>query len=89
MFGAASDRCDIVSLRWPLTAARAFSLFDPPEGIDRVWMGKAVVYLARLAARASESRLSNIVSSPEYKNMTVRSWPTTRKLAELMARRTS
>ena len=76
-------------MRRPLTAAHAFSLFDPREGIDRVWKGKDIVYHARLAARASGSRLSNVVSLPEYKNMTIRSWSTTSKLAELMARRAS
>lgn len=88
-FGAAEDRCDVVFVRRPLTAARAFSLFDPREGIDRVWKGKDVVYHARLAARASGSRLSNIVSLPEYKDMTIRSWSTTSKLAEVMAGRGS
>jgi uncharacterized protein (DUF1697 family) len=88
-FGAAEDRCDVIFLRRPLTAARAFSLFNPREGIDRVWKGKEVVYHARLAARASGSRLSNVMSFPEYKNMTIRSWSTTSKLAELMASRSS
>lgn len=88
-FGAAEDRCDVIFLRRPLTAADAFSLFNPREGIDRVWKGKQVIYHSRLAARASGSRLSNIVSLPEYKNMTIRSWSTTSKLAELMVRRAS
>ena len=86
-FGAAEDRCDVIFLRRPLTAAHAFSLFDPRDGIDRVWKGKDVVYHARLAARASGSRLPNVMSLPEYKSMTIRSWSTTSKLAELMAAR--
>lgn len=88
-FGADEERCDVIFLRRPLTAAHAFSLFDPREGIDRVWKGKGVIYHARLAARASGSRLSRVASLPEYKNMTIRSWSTTSKLAELMARRAS
>jgi uncharacterized protein (DUF1697 family) len=86
-FGSPDDNCDVIFLRRPLTVARAFSLFNPREGIDRVWRGKTVIYHARLAARASGSRLSTIVSFPEYQDMTIRSWSTTRKLAGLLAQR--
>lgn len=86
-FGAASDRCDAIFLRSPLIAERAFRLFEMREGIDRAWPGPGVVYYARLAERASGSRLSNIVMVPEYKEMTIRSWGTVRKLETLMASR--
>jgi uncharacterized protein (DUF1697 family) len=44
----------------------------------------ATLYFARLASRASSSRLSKIVARPEYQNMTIRSWATTGKLLDLM-----
>ena len=88
-FGEPQDNCDVLFLRPPLTAAAAFALFDPREGIDRVWQGERVVYFARLRARASGSRLSNVIALPEYKEMTLRSWSTVTKLAALMRDRTA
>lgn len=86
-FGAESDRCDVMFVRRPLTAARAFAITECREGIDRAWQGPGVVYYARLAERASGSRLSKVVSTPEYKNLTIRSWSTTAKLHTLMGDR--
>lgn len=82
-FGAETDRCDVIFLRPPLTADVAFGLLDPREGVDRAWQGTNVLYFARLAARASGSRLSKIVSLPEYQEMTIRSWATVSRLADL------
>ena len=86
-FGAASDRCDVIFLRKPLTVRKAFPLLETKEGVDRAWAGEDVLYFARLAERASSSRLSRVVMLPEYKNMTVRSWSTTQKLLALMESR--
>jgi uncharacterized protein (DUF1697 family) len=83
-FGAASDRCDVIFIRKPLTVKRAFSVLETREGVDRKWAGKGVVYFARDAARASGSRLSRVVALPEYQDMTIRSWSTTTKLLPLM-----
>jgi uncharacterized protein (DUF1697 family) len=83
-FGADGYLCDVVFLRKPLTARKAFGLIEPREGVDRVWQGKGVLYFSRLAAKASSSRLSKIASTPEYKNMTIRSWNTPKKLLALM-----
>ena len=83
-FGAESDKCDVIFVRKPLTVKRAFGVLEMREGVDRAWAGKDVLYFARLAARASSSRLSKVVMLPEYKNMTIRSWSTTKKLLALM-----
>ena len=83
-FGAPTERCDVIFLRRPLTVRRALGLFETKEGVDRVWAGPGVVYFSRLASRASSSRLSKIVAVPEYKEMTIRSWSTTKKLQLLM-----
>jgi uncharacterized protein (DUF1697 family) len=88
-FGWASHRCDVIFLRKPLTAAGAFSLVETREGVDQAWKGKGVLYFARLASRASSSRLSKIATLPEYKNMTIRSWSTTTKLLAQMESRSS
>lgn len=86
-FGAASDLCDVIFLRKPLTASTALGIAEMREGVDRSWAGRGVVYFSRLAAKKTSSRLNKIVGTPEYKNMTIRSWATTTKLARLVESR--
>jgi uncharacterized protein (DUF1697 family) len=67
-----------------ITPDEAFAAFDPREGVDRLWRGELVIYSQRLSAMRTKSRLSKAMSSPLYKQMTIRSWETTAKLLELM-----
>ncbi len=67
-----------------LPVAKVMELADPREGVDTVWPGKGVIYWQRLTARRTKTRLGKLMSGPEYKSMTVRSWATTTKLAELL-----
>jgi uncharacterized protein (DUF1697 family) len=67
-----------------IDAARAMSVFHPREGVDRVWPGDGVIYSQRLSAQRTKSRLSRVMSAPEYKSMTIRSWSTTVRLLEMM-----
>jgi uncharacterized protein (DUF1697 family) len=62
----------------------AFKIFNPREGVDKVWQGDLAIYSQRLSALRTKSRLSKIMSSPLYEQMTIRSWTTTLKLLELM-----
>lgn len=64
--------------------ARAMSVFNPREGVDKIWQGDGVIYSQRLSAQRTKSRLSKIMGSPAYKSMTIRNWNTTMKLLELM-----
>lgn len=75
---------DVVFLKAPLTPARVMSIVAPRPGVDRVWPGTGVVYFQRLSAKRSQSRLSRLVSTPEYAHMTIRSWRTTTKLLGLL-----
>lgn len=85
-FGASSKyRWDVIFLKEPLTATKALALVPVKEGVDAVHMGPGVLYCARLAAKASQSRLSRIVLLPEYRNMTIRNFNTTSKLLALLA----
>jgi uncharacterized protein (DUF1697 family) len=68
-----------------IPADQALEIFNPREGVDTVWPGELVIYSQRLSAQRTKSRLSAIVASPLYKQMTIRSWATTTKLLELMA----
>ena len=67
-----------------IDSAQAMTVFDPREGVDRVWPGDGVIYSERLGSMRVKSRLSKIVGTPMYKNMTIRSWGTTTKLLSMM-----
>jgi uncharacterized protein (DUF1697 family) len=71
---------DVIFLRPPLTAAEAMREVQTREGVDKAAAGDGVLYFSRLKAKASRSRLSKIVSSPIYPQVTIRSWGTTTKL---------
>ncbi|BCY08546.1 DUF1697 domain-containing protein [Actinoplanes sp. L3-i22] len=67
-----------------IKSAEAMPIFNPREGVDRVWPGNGVVYSERLSAQRTKSRLSSMMASPLYKSMTVRNWNTTVKLLEML-----
>jgi uncharacterized protein (DUF1697 family) len=69
-----------------INTAEAMPVFNPREGVDKVWPGDGVIYSQRVSALRTKSRLSSIVGTPAYKSMTIRSWSTTTKLLELLNR---
>ncbi len=69
-----------------IDAAQAMPVFNPREGVDKVWPGDGVIYSQRLSAERTKSRLSKIMASPLYKSMTIRSWNTTIKLLDILKR---
>jgi uncharacterized protein (DUF1697 family) len=85
-FGAAADRFryDVVFLKEPLVAGEALPAVRTREGVDEAHAGEGVIYFSRLIARASQSHLPRLVSTPVYKHMTIRNWNTTTKLLQLM-----
>jgi uncharacterized protein (DUF1697 family) len=68
-----------------IDSAQAMTVFDPREGVDKVWPSDGVIYSQRLGAKRTKSRLSKIVGTPAYKSMTIRSWNTTTKLLKILA----
>lgn len=78
---------DVVFLKQPLTPKAAMQVVQLREGVDRVWPGKGVLYFARLSARRTESKMSKIVGTPEYRQITIRSWSTTTRLLALLDER--
>ena len=72
-----------------LAPAEAIRVFQPLEGVDTVWPGRAVIYSQRLSAMRTKSRLNRIMGTPEYRAMTIRNWNTTVKLRELLKRRSA
>jgi len=77
-------REDVIFLMPPLTARTVVESVPIKEEVDRIWPGTGVVYFSRLTSRATQSRLSRIISLPIYQQMTIRNWNTTTKLAELV-----
>lgn len=84
-FGEFPDKfhSDVIFLM-DLDEKLVFKLFKPREGVDKIWMGKGVIYSERLSEMRTKSRLNIIVDTPEYKSMTIRSWNTVSKLLNLM-----
>jgi uncharacterized protein (DUF1697 family) len=85
-FGTDPDNyySDAVFLRSPLTAKQVMGIVELRDGVDEAWPGTGVVYFARLGAQRTKSKMSKIVGTPEYKQMTIRSWSTTVKLLGLL-----
>ena len=67
-----------------IDAAQTMPVFNPREGVDKVWPGDGVIYSQRLSAERTKSRLSKIMASPLYKSMTIRSWSTTIQVLEIL-----
>ncbi|HSJ33551.1 MAG TPA: DUF1697 domain-containing protein [Acidimicrobiia bacterium] len=74
---------DVVFVKAPLTPARALGVVELREEVDQAWAGTGVLYFARLSARRTQSKMSKIMGTPEYKLMTIRSWSTTTRLRDL------
>ena len=85
-FGADPEkyRCDVIFLKPPLTPAAAMKIVTLREGVDEAAAGPGALYHSRLASKAAQSRMSRIVGTPEYQNMTIRNWNTTTKLLALL-----
>ncbi len=69
-----------------IDAAQALRVFDPREGVDKVWAGAGVIYSQRLSAQRTKSRLSKIAAAPVYQAMTIRNWNTTTKLLDMLCK---
>jgi uncharacterized protein (DUF1697 family) len=85
-FGAEAEkyRYDVFFLIEPLTAGELMNKVNPRVEVDRVYAGESAVYFSRLISKASQSRLTRIITIPEYKNITIRNRNTTTRLLELM-----
>ena len=75
-----SDAIFLIGIR----SDEAIKIFNPREGVDKIWQGDLAIYSQRLSAQRTRSRLSKVMSSPLYKQMTIRSWVTTARLLELL-----
>ena len=79
----AKYRYDLIFLKEPLAAKVALQSVPTKPGVDAAHPGTGVLYFSRLSAKASQSRLSRIVSSI-YSSVTIRNWKTTTRLLSMM-----
>jgi uncharacterized protein (DUF1697 family) len=86
-FGKQPDkyRYDVIFLHDSLTPAAAIEKVATRPGVDQARAGRGVLYFSRLTAKASQSRLSRVMSLPIYKNMTIRNWRTTTTLLQMLS----
>lgn len=77
-------RYDVIFLKAPLSCPEALERVPVKPGIDKVSAGPGVLYYSRLIRKASQSRMSRIVTLPIYKQMTIRNWNTTTRLLGMM-----
>ena len=77
-------RCDVIFLMQPLTVGRVMKSVSLKPGVDLAFSGPGVLYFSRLSARASQTRLTRLISLPIYQDMTIRNWNTTTRLLALM-----
>lgn len=85
-FGGEPDRYryDVLFLMPTLKPAEVPSALTMKDGVDAAWAEPGVVYHSRLTARASQSRMSRLVSHPVYRHITIRNWNTTTRLLSMM-----
>jgi uncharacterized protein (DUF1697 family) len=85
-YGLASEkyRYDVIFLKDGIAPAEIIQQIPKREGVDETYAGDEVLYFCRLISRASQSRLSRVMSLPVYQYMTIRNWNTTTALLELM-----
>jgi uncharacterized protein (DUF1697 family) len=85
-FGTQPDtyHSDVLFLKAPLSSQQAMRVVGLRDGVDQAWPGRGVLYFARLSERRTQSRMSRIVGTPEYQQMTIRSWSSTTKLRGLL-----
>jgi len=75
---------DVAFLRPGLSGADALAAFGIRDGVDAAWDGDGVVYFRRLSAERTRSRMSKVVGTPQYRDMTIRNWRTTTTLAAMV-----
>lgn len=81
------QHCDVIFLKAPLSSGQALRAVELRDGVDQAWPGAGVLYFSRVSERLSQSRMSRIVSTPQYQSMTIRNWRTTTRLLSLLDER--
>lgn len=85
-FGSEPDvyHSDVAFLRPGVEASDAAAAFSLRDGVDALWEGDGVIYFRRLSAQRTKSRMSSVMGTPMYKEMTIRNWATTTTLVGML-----
>jgi uncharacterized protein (DUF1697 family) len=77
-------RCYIAFVREPVTVNDVMKEIRVKEGVDFVQGGKGAVYLTTLMSGLTKSGFTKLISTPVYKDITLRNYTTAQKLLTLM-----
>jgi uncharacterized protein (DUF1697 family) len=83
--GSKELRSEVFFLKHPLTAEEVLARMPGlREGVDSVAPGPGALYFSRVAALASKTRITRLMSMPIFQQMTVRSWGTTTRIFQML-----
>ena len=83
--GSDELRSEVFFLKRPLSAEAVLEQMpELREGVDSVAPGPGALYFSRVAAQASKTRITRLMSMPIFQQMTMRSWRTTTRLSEML-----
>jgi uncharacterized protein (DUF1697 family) len=75
---------DVIFLKDNITPTEIIKSIKIKDGVDTVNAGNYTLYFSRLTSKVEQSRLKYIITLPEYQNITIRNWNTTKMLFEIM-----
>jgi uncharacterized protein (DUF1697 family) len=83
--GSKQLRSEVFFLKHPSAAAAIYGdLPELREGVDSVALGPGAIYFSRVAAHATKTRITRLMSMPVFREMTVRSWSTSTRLLAML-----
>ena len=90
-FGTFPDKYkyDVIFLRDGLVPGEIIKSIKIKEGIDNAKAGYLTLYFSRLISDLTQSNLKYLITLPEYQNMTIRNWKTTKELLNMMNKNNS
>lgn len=78
-------RSEVLFLKRPLTSEQAMQeMPELREGVDAIAAGDGVLYFSRVAAEARKTRINRLMGMPVFKQMTMRTWRTVTRIAEML-----
>lgn len=84
-FGSQPDlyRYDVIFLSNTVSSSEILDQLKINNTVDQVAAGDGVLYFSRLSSMSSQSQMTKMIKTSVYKQMTIRNWNTTTKLAIL------
>lgn len=85
-FGTFPDKYkyDVIFLRDGLVPNEILKRIKIKVGVDNADAGNFTLYFSRLISNLAQSHLKSIMAHPEYQNMTIRNWRTTKEILNMM-----